>query len=211
MVSLKQVLVMAGILLVGCTSQPAVERPNPAERQIGAMGTGWIRPSWRICEEGGTCPQPTRKTIALASQSPIQATPRPELKPQAEEVERTPLTVHFGFAKARPTPTGRVELEKVLSQIRENDSIQIQGHTDDIGHTAFNDRLARQRARFVAAWLKRRGIANPMKIEARGKCCYVAANDSDEGRAANRRVVIVLKARQNPSGEKSNHNRKKGA
>ena len=111
---------------------------------------------------------------------------------ESKEARRMSLSVHFGRAKAKPTPAGRIELENVLSQIRENDSIQIQGHTDDIGSAAFNDRLARRRAWFVATWLKRRGVANPMEVKARGKCCYVAANDSDEGRAANRRVVVVL-------------------
>jgi outer membrane protein OmpA-like peptidoglycan-associated protein len=204
MVNLRQTLIVAGILLVGCTGNPVIERPNPVVRPIGA---GWIRPSWRICDEEGTCPQPTRKTVALAPRSPIQVVPQPIPQPEpklqvAAEIERPPLTIHFGLAKEKPD--GHAELENILSQIRENDSIQIRGRTDDIGGAAFNSRLARQRALFVAAWLKRRGVANPMEIKSCGKCDYVAANDSDEGRAANRRVVVTLKARQN--SEKSTHN-----
>jgi outer membrane protein OmpA-like peptidoglycan-associated protein len=192
MVSLKRVLAVLAILLAGCMmNEPGVEQSESTVAR--RIGVGWIRQAWRICEGGDACPQATRKTIALAPRSLLQATPQPAPKPQeAEEVERMPLRVHFGYAKASPTPTGQIELENVLSQIRENDSIQIQGHTDDIGSIAFNDRLARQRAWFVATWLKRRGVANPMEVKARGKCCHVAANDSDEGRAANRRVVVVL-------------------
>ena len=190
MVSLKRVLAVLAMLLAGCmVGKPGVEQSDSTVTR--RIGVGWIRQAWRICEEGGACPQPTRKTIALVSRNPIQAIPQSAPK-VAKEVERMPLRVHFGYARATPTPTGYLELENVLSRIRENDSIQIQGHTDDIGSTAFNDRLARQRARFVVTWLKRRGVANPMEIKARGKCCHVAANDSDEGRAANRRVVVLL-------------------
>lgn len=88
------------------------------------------------------------------------------------------------------TEAGASELEEALPQIRQDETIRVVGHADDIGSNAFNSRLAHRRAEFVATWLKRRGVTNPMEIEARGKCCYVAANDSDKGRAANRRAEI---------------------
>lgn len=100
------------------------------------------------------------------------------------------MVVHFEFASATPTKAGAAELEEALTRIRDGDMLRIDGHTDDIGGVAFNDRLARRRAEYVATWLKRHDVQNPMRIEAHGKCCYVAPNDSDRGRAANRRVEI---------------------
>lgn len=178
----------AGVLLIGCAGNPLAEQQGPASRR---MSIGWIRHDWRICEEEGSCSRPTPKTVVLPA--PMPAAPKPPVpaKPQpAEPAERKPAVVHFEFARATPTEAGGSELEGALAQIRQDETIRVVGHTDDIGTTAFNARLAHRRAEFVAAWFKRRGVTNPMEIEAHGKCCYVAANDSDKGRAANRRAEI---------------------
>jgi outer membrane protein OmpA-like peptidoglycan-associated protein len=188
------------IILSGCMSVPPAVPSNSAQQ--ATTGIGWIRNEWRICTEGETCPKPTPKTMdVFPVQTAIQPPPSPPLASQKQIKAREDLrfVVHFDFGKATPTKDGMDELKKTLSRINDGDAIRIEGHTDDIGTVVFNDRLARKRAEFVAAWLKRHGVANPMEIEARGKCCYVAANDSDDGRAANRRVVVILKAvRGNP-------------
>mgnify|MGYP001163280077 CR=1 FL=1 len=178
----------AGVLLIGCAGNPPVEQQDPAARR---MSIGWIRHDWRICEEEGSCPRRTPKTVALPAPMPMAPKPQVPAKPQpAAAVDRKPAVVHFEFARATPTEAGGSELEEALAQLRQDERIRIVGHTDDIGTAAFNARLADRRAEFVAAWLKRRGVTNPMEIEAHGKCCYVAANDSDKGRAANRRAEI---------------------
>lgn len=178
----------AGLLLIGCAGNPPVEQQDPASRR---MSIGWISHDWRICEEGGSCPRPTPKTIVLPAPMPTAPKPQVPAKPQpAAAVDRKPAVVHFEFARATPTEAGGSELEEALAQLRQHETIRIVGHTDDIGTAAFNARLALRRAEFVATWLKRRGVTNPMEIEAHGKCCYVAANDSDKGRAANRRAEI---------------------
>ncbi|HMZ76210.1 MAG TPA: OmpA family protein [Rhodocyclaceae bacterium] len=181
-------MVAAGVLLIGCAGSPPVEQQDPAARR---MSIGWIRHDWRICEEEGSCPHPTPKTVALPAPMPTAPKPQEPAKPQpAAAAERNPAVVHFEFARATPTEAGGSELEGALAQVRQDEAIRIVGHTDDIGTAAFNARLALRRAEFVATWLKRRGVTNPMEIEAHGKCCYVAANDSDQGRAANRRAEI---------------------
>lgn len=185
----RSVLLMASMgILAGCASGPQVDQPDSTQREIGI---GWIRHEWRTCEEEGSCPRPTQKTVVLAAPVALQAKPQPTAEPRSPvAVERQPVIVHFEFAAATPTKVDALELEEALTRIREGDTLRIIGHTDDIGSAAFNDRLARRRAEFVAAWLKRHGVKNPMRIEAQGKCCYVAPNDSDKGRAANRRAEI---------------------
>lgn len=193
----RAVVLLAGILMAGCMGNPPIELSDKTSRGVAV---GWIRDEWQTCTESETCPKPTPKTIALPAPVPAPASmptpaPQTQLTGQApENPERVRLVVHFEFAKATPTKAGLGELRKMLSRIREGDAIRIEGHTDDIGTDVFNDRLARKRAEFVAAWLKRHGVTNPMEVEAKGKCCYVAANDSDDGRAANRRAVVILKA-----------------
>jgi outer membrane protein OmpA-like peptidoglycan-associated protein len=81
-------------------------------------------------------------------------------------------------------------LESAATAIHPEDSLHIEGHTDDLGKQTYNDRLARKRAEYVAARLNQRGIRNPMAIESHGKCCYAVPNDSEEARARNRRVEV---------------------
>jgi len=189
-----RVMAAAGLLLAGCAGIRPIEPQDPPPRRISV---GWIRQDWRTCSEDDSCPRPTPKTIEPAAPIPTAERTTTSEKPRpTTTIERKPVIVHFVFARATPTGAGTAQLEGLLSQIRERDAIHINGHTDDIGSLGVNERLAHRRAEFVAKWLKRRGVRNPMDVEARGKCCYVAANDSEEGRAANRRVEIHFTTNQ---------------
>jgi|GEM_PF-1449202 len=87
-------------------------------------------------------------------------------------------------------------MEQIALTLRKHDEIghlEIGGHTDSTGPRALNMRLSRERARSVRQWLLGRGIA-PERLGARG---YgpdkpLADNDSDAGRAQNRRVEFLL-------------------
>lgn len=103
---------------------------------------------------------------------------------------REPVVVHFEFAKATPAGNWRRELEVIERQVAPSDSLLIKAYTDDLGGAQYNDNLARKRAEYVVSWLKAKGVKNPMEVEAKGKCCYIASNDTDTGRAANRRAEI---------------------
>lgn len=70
-------------------------------------------------------------------------------------------------------------------------SLLIVGYTDDIGPKHYNDKLARKRAESVAAVLYELGISD-IRIEAEGKCCYIADNATATGRAQNRRVDLIV-------------------
>jgi len=183
-----------GLLLAGCAGTRPIETQDPPSRRLSV---GWIRQDWRTCSEDDSCPRPTPKTIVPAAPIPTAGLPPTPEKPRpTTTTERKPVIVPFVFAQATPTQAGAALLDGLLSQIREHDASRIAGHTDDIGSLAVNERLAHRRAEFVAKWLKRRGVRNPTDVEARGKCCYVAANDSEEGRAANRRVEIHFTTNQ---------------
>jgi outer membrane protein OmpA-like peptidoglycan-associated protein len=71
--------------------------------------------------------------------------------------------------------------------------IDVSGHTDSIGTDAVNQRLSEQRANAVADYLTYQGI-NRARIATRGygKQFPIASNDTEEGRAKNRRVEIKL-------------------
>jgi outer membrane protein OmpA-like peptidoglycan-associated protein/streptogramin lyase len=69
----------------------------------------------------------------------------------------------------------------------------VEGHTDDQGREAHNDRLSRRRAAAVAQWIVAHGIAGD-RVQSRGfgERRPIVANDTEEGRAANRRVEVVI-------------------
>ena len=74
------------------------------------------------------------------------------------------------------------------------DSIHIEGHTDSIGSDENNMKLSLQRCESVKAWFLNNGIVEETRIRVQGygESRPVAANNTPEGRALNRRVEIIL-------------------
>lgn len=72
--------------------------------------------------------------------------------------------------------------------------IEIQGHTDDTGSSRYNDDLAQRRADEVRRYLSRKHTMPPMRMStiSYGDTLPVDSNKTRAGRAANRRVVLVV-------------------
>ena len=82
--------------------------------------------------------------------------------------------------------------------------IRIEGHTDNQGLAADNQTLSVRRARSVLRWLREHGVDEArMESVGHGQSRPIASNDTREGRAANRRVdiVIIEPSPVPPSGE----------
>ena len=74
-----------------------------------------------------------------------------------------------------------------------NSSVQVIGHTDNTGSAAFNQDLSERRARSVAGILLETGVSGArIQTIGRGESQPIATNQTPEGRAANRRVEIVI-------------------
>jgi OOP family OmpA-OmpF porin len=72
--------------------------------------------------------------------------------------------------------------------------IEVGGHTDSQGDDALNDKLSQQRAEAVAAALAQAGVpADRLAAVGYGAKRPVASNDSEEGRAKNRRIEFTVK------------------
>lgn len=68
----------------------------------------------------------------------------------------------------------------------------IEGHTDNIGGETFNQNLSEKRANFVKEYLKNAGIDEScLTAKGVGSSTPVATNDTEAGRARNRRVELV--------------------
>ncbi|WP_428969530.1 OmpA family protein [Sphingomonas sp. Xoc002] len=106
-----------------------------------------------------------------------------------------PSGITFAYNSAQVQPQFRQTLDQVadiLSQYKQT-YIDVYGHTDSTGSDAYNQRLSEQRATSVADYLASRGV-QPARIGTRGfgKSQPIASNDTEEGRAANRRVEIKI-------------------
>ena len=69
-----------------------------------------------------------------------------------------------------------------------------EGHTEAVGNDGYNQKLSEARAQAVMAWLTSNGTsANRLAARGYGKSRPVATNDTDEGRALNRRVELACR------------------
>jgi peptidoglycan-associated lipoprotein len=82
-----------------------------------------------------------------------------------------------------------------LKAENKNVYLEIQGHTDSTGPEAYNYKLGQERAEAVRRYLNKQGVAlNRMSTISYGASEPVESNKTREGRAKNRRVVIVVLA-----------------
>ena len=80
--------------------------------------------------------------------------------------------------------------------------VDVLGHTDSTGSDAYNQTLSVNRAQAVANYLQSRGVvAARLGVRGYGESAPIATNDTEEGRAQNRRVEIkVVAVTQQPQG-----------
>ena len=108
-------------------------------------------------------------------------------------------TVNFDFNSANLTTLAKTNLDKLVTVLKNNPdtNINIYGHTDSIGSDAVNLRISSQRAEAVKNYLVANGIsASRMFTEGLGKSSPIASNDTDAGRAKNRRVEFAITANE---------------
>ncbi|MEO0086144.1 MAG: OmpA family protein [candidate division WOR-3 bacterium] len=108
-----------------------------------------------------------------------------------------PLMVYFDFNEATiKLPESKEALDAAARILQENPGIrvEIQGHTDEIGTDAYNQRLSERRAASVVKYLvENYGIAaNRLTSVGFGRSRPKADNSTEEGRAQNRRVEFMV-------------------
>ncbi|MBV6404793.1 MAG: PD40 domain-containing protein [Flavobacteriales bacterium] len=117
------------------------------------------------------------------------------LSPLASGSTITLRNIFFNTASAELLPASNTELDKLLRLMKANPSIRIEvaGHTDNVGGDADNQRLSEQRAAAVARFLTGYGIdAARVTSVGYGESRPVAGNDTEAGRALNRRTEVLV-------------------
>jgi outer membrane protein OmpA-like peptidoglycan-associated protein len=115
----------------------------------------------------------------------------------AEEINRTGSCSIYGIlfdtGKSTIQPESRKCLEEVVKLLNDNPGwrMQVEGHTDNVGAKAANQKLSEERAAAVVAWLASNGIERSrLTSKGFGDSVPVAENGTEEGRAKNRRVAL---------------------
>ncbi len=87
------------------------------------------------------------------------------------------------------------QLKQVANALNETSYVSalVLGHTDSSGQLAYNNKLSKQRAEQVKAFLLQQGVAaDQLSAEGRGPAEPIADNKTAQGRAANRRVELIV-------------------
>jgi outer membrane protein OmpA-like peptidoglycan-associated protein len=106
-----------------------------------------------------------------------------------------PGGVTFDFDKAEVKPQFQPVLDDVARTLAQYNQtvIEVAGHTDSVGSDQYNQALSQRRANAVAAYLGGHGVMSQRMITVgAGESRPVASNDTDAGRAQNRRVEVTL-------------------
>src|SRR6188768_3207944 len=106
-----------------------------------------------------------------------------------------PGNVTFAFNSSDLNAQFYPVLDKVAETLKEYDKsvVEVAGHTDSVGSDAYNQTLSERRANSVADYLSGHGMTRTRMVTiGAGEGHPVASNDTEEGRAENRRVEITI-------------------
>lgn len=127
-------------------------------------------------------------------QSSVQPPTASALKTALDKDGRVSLYINFDFNKATLKPDATPIIDQVVKLLKDNPALRLEigGHTDNIGARDYNVKLSGSRAGSVVSALAAQGIdAKRLNAAGYGPDKPVTANDTDEGRAKNRRVELV--------------------
>ena len=94
------------------------------------------------------------------------------------------------------SPEAQARLKELADRLKtenQNVYLEVQGHTDSTGAKDHNEKLGEERAEAVRRYLNEQGVPlNRVATISYGPDAPVAPNDTREGRAQNRRVVVIV-------------------
>ena len=202
-------LALAALLISGCSSMSERERGTAGGAGIGAVAGAVIGSATGGKAGSGAVVGGALGAVLGNVWSKRQEERRIKLEQATRgtgvEVTRTadnqlklniPNDVSFDTNSAAIRPEMRSVLEPFATELRgdPNARVAIVGHTDSTGSTAVNNPLSFDRANSVRDYLVARGVPSvQVQTNGRGEAEPVASNDSESGRARNRRVEIYLR------------------
>jgi len=159
----------------------------------------------------GRAEAPVRRVAALPMVDPpppapaLDEAPMPIVKAAPPLVEAAPLPVRrvsyeaeslFAFDRSELQPAGRQALDSFIEQLRGSsyETITVQGFTDRLGSTVYNQTLSQARADAVKAYLVKRGGLDATKIVATGRSESTPVTSPDDCKGMARPALIACLA-----------------
>lgn len=125
-----------------------------------------------------------------------------EVQRQGDEIRLVmPGAISFATGSDQVQPAFQGTLDKLAASLAQNpgSSVEVTGHTDNVGSAAANNDLSERRAISVARTLAQGGVEKErIKVFGAGASQPITSNSTEEGRAKNRRVEIKLIAAPQP-------------
>lgn len=144
-----------------------------------------------VCDTNDLCPETPKGTPVDAKGCPV------EKATKAGDPNQKFEDVHFAFDKSELTDYAKALLDNAASVINGLAKkypalkVDVSGHTDWMGTDAYNQGLSERRANSVKTYLVRKGVdAARITTYAYGESKPIATNESEEGRALNRRSEV---------------------
>ncbi|MCL2874835.1 MAG: OmpA family protein [Betaproteobacteria bacterium] len=132
-------------------------------------------------------PEPVSRNTVLQSAGFVQSSEGWEFS--------TSEKLLFEPGESNLMPAGRETVNRITHLLIELEvpTVRIDGHTDTTGSVDFNNQLSLRRAQAVADVMVEAGMpAAAITVRGLGSQAPVASNQTAEGRAQNRRVVVVI-------------------
>lgn len=194
------VVLAASVAATGCATKKYVR--EEVGRETGAVHTRVDTLSGQV-EEAQTKIRAHDEQIAQVSRTAQEALQRAQEAGKLAEgklLYETVLSddkVRFGFDKSSLSDEARAALDTFAQPLVGDNGgvyIEIQGHTDSVGSETYNEELGLERAEAVRRYLnmQHKIPLHRMSVISYGEAAPVTTNDSRDGRAQNRRVVLVV-------------------
>ena len=144
-----------------------------------------------VCDTADLCPETPKGTPVDAKGCPV------EKAAAAGDPNQKFEDVHFAFDRSDLTDYAKTTLDnaaKVIQNLTRNHpqlKVDVAGHTDAVGTDGYNQGLSERRATVVKQYLQQKGVdGGRITLQAYGESRPKATNDTDEGRALNRRSEV---------------------
>lgn len=205
------VLMLAVLVLVGCTKRPGTAPATSAGAPAPFTNRELIDELRRQGVGTATTGASGATAIGTAASSRAGATVSATTDDSVPEIKETPRGVvitlphtYFAFDSFDLDPPGRRVVDRIAYVLNDpraaRRTIVLEGHADALGTQAYNLTLSRRRAESIARELIGQGVRRErVSVEAYGESRPVAPNtnadgtDSPAGRAKNRRVEAVIR------------------
>jgi outer membrane protein OmpA-like peptidoglycan-associated protein len=169
----------------GCRTQEAMAMLAEARKLAGEAELAKAPPK----------PAPAPVAAAPPPPKPAPVVPKPVAVPPAPKKIIILKGTNFAFDSAELTAEGQAILSEQAKILHKEATIRVEvaGHADSTGPEGYNQGLSEMRAKVVAAFLIAKGVSpDRIMVVGYGKSRPIATNDTEEGRAENRRVELKV-------------------